>query len=151
VDLDRVMSRVNPAIAWILRSPLHALLDRGLLLLTVTGRRTGRRYAIPVGYQRRGDRLAVLVSRARRKQWWRNFREPAPVALRLRGSDVRGVARVVAPDTDAYRDAVAETLRRLPWMARQLGVEARGGALTDAQWRVVAADVVLVEIALDPR
>jgi hypothetical protein len=152
VDLDRVMTRINPAIAWILRSPLHGVLDRGLLLLTVTGRRTGCRYTIPVGYQRRGDRIAVLVSKARRKRWWRNYEEPAPVTCTLRGAEVHGVACVVAPDTDEFRSTVAETLRRLPWLERQLGVDVRGGrAPTEDEWRAVARDVVLVEIALDAR
>src|SRR5206468_12338216 len=67
VDLDRLMTRLNPVVAWLLRSPLHPLLSGALMLLQVTGRRTGRRYWIPVGYQRDGSTITVLVSRARRK------------------------------------------------------------------------------------
>jgi hypothetical protein len=40
----------------------------------VTGRRSGVRYTIPVGYRRRGDVLDALVSKAPTKQWWRNYR-----------------------------------------------------------------------------
>ena len=69
MDLDRLMTRLNPLVAWVLRSPLHPLLDRVLLLLRVTGRQTGRQYWIPVGYQRDGDTITVLVSKAPRKQW----------------------------------------------------------------------------------
>ena len=79
------MTRVNPVIVGILRSPLHGLMSSGLLLLTVTGRRTGRRYTIPVGYQRDGDRLVILVSKARRKNWWRNYLDPAPVEMLVAG------------------------------------------------------------------
>ena len=78
VDLDQLMTRLNPLVAWVLRSPLHPMLDRVLLMLRVTGRRTGRQYRIPVGYQRDGDTITVLVSKAPRKQWWRNYRVPWP-------------------------------------------------------------------------
>jgi hypothetical protein len=78
--LNRVISRL-------LRSPLHRLLDRWLLLLTVSGRRTGRAYTLPVQYARRGDALYVLPGRAAQKTWWRNLRGGAPVLLHLSGRD----------------------------------------------------------------
>src|SRR5262249_11219572 len=85
VDIDRVMQRLNPVVAWLLRSPLHPLLDWGLMLVTVTGRRSGRVYTIPVGYQRDGDGLVVLVSKPSRKQWWRNYRDRRPIGVVLQG------------------------------------------------------------------
>src|SRR5262249_10762451 len=39
MDLDRLMTRLNPLVAWVLRSPLHPLVGGMLLLLRVTGRR----------------------------------------------------------------------------------------------------------------
>ena len=92
MSVDSIMSMLNPVIGAVLRSPLHRLVSPGLLLLTVTGRRTGRRYSIPVGYQRDGDDLVVMVSEARSKQWWRNYEEPAPIEMRLRGEQRSGVA-----------------------------------------------------------
>ena len=76
---------------------LHFLLSRGLALLEVTGRHTGRRYAIPVGYQRERGAIIVMVSEARHIQWWRNFYEPAPVGIRLRGRELHGTAELVPP------------------------------------------------------
>jgi hypothetical protein len=132
IDFDRVASRLNPAIAWLLRSPLRVLADRGILLVTVTGRRSGRRYTIPVGYLRDGDRVVVLVSKASRKQWWRNFREPAPIDVFLRGRARRGMAHVAPRGSPAFRESIETILRRLPWMRSQL-----------------AADVEVVEIGLE--
>jgi carbon monoxide dehydrogenase subunit G len=149
-DVDRWTTRLNPAVAWLLRSPLHALVDRGLMLITVTGRRTGKRYTIPVGYQRDGDTLRVLVSKARRKKWWRNYLDPRPVEVLLRGEALKGTAHVVPTDSQEFRDVLEETLRRLPWLGRQFGIEydhQRG--LTDDQRRTVGSDAALVEIALD--
>ena len=51
LSIDSVMSRLNPAICAVLRSRFHWLLSRGLMLVTVTGRKSGRQYTIPVGYQ----------------------------------------------------------------------------------------------------
>jgi len=79
MDVDRIASRAKPLVAAILRSPLHPLLSFGLLLISFEGRRTGRRYSFPVGYQQRGETITVLASRARRKSWWRN-----PVEARFR-------------------------------------------------------------------
>ena len=152
IDLDRLASRLNSAVAWILRSRLHGLLSRGLMLITVTGRRSGRRYQIPVGYQRAGATITVLVSKPERKRWWRNYRSPGPVELRVRGEPLRGEARVVPADTPEFREAIEATLRRMPWLARQFGIAyRRGGALGDAQWRIVAERAAVVRIALDPR
>jgi hypothetical protein len=46
----RVLRVVNPAIVWILRSPLHRLLSAGVLVLQFSGRRTGRMYRTPLSY-----------------------------------------------------------------------------------------------------
>jgi len=152
IDLDRLATRASPAVAWILRSPFHGLLSRGLMLITVTGRRSGRRYQIPVGYQRAAAEITVLVSKAARKRWWRNYRSAAPVELLVRGERLRGEARVLPGDTPEFRDAVEETFRRLPWLARQFGIVYRRGRRLDAeQWQTVCGEAALVRIALDPR
>src|SRR5262245_9305990 len=119
MDLDRLMTQLNPVVAWVLRSPLHPLLGRMFVLLRVTGRRTGRRYWIPVGYQRDGDTITVLVSKAPRKQWWRNYREPGPVEVFLRGRTLHGQAHVLSPASTVFREAIEGTFRRLPALGRQ--------------------------------
>jgi deazaflavin-dependent oxidoreductase (nitroreductase family) len=151
LDVDRLMTRLNPLVVRLLRSPLHRLLGGGLMLITVTGRRTGQRYTIPVGYQRAGDVLHVLVSKARRKQWWRNYRAPGPIEVELAGERWRGVAHVVPAGSELFRDVVTATLTRIPMLGRQLGITydpARG--LTEEQRRIVMAEAALVEIARAP-
>jgi hypothetical protein len=51
--------RCNPLVTAVLRSPAHWLLSPGLMLLTVTGRKSGRHYTIPVGYHRLDDCIVV--------------------------------------------------------------------------------------------
>ena len=40
----------NPLVRVLLGSPLHGMLDDSFVVLHLTGRKTGRRYDIPVGY-----------------------------------------------------------------------------------------------------
>jgi len=149
MDADAFFSRLNPLIGWLLRSPLHVLLSSGLMLLTVTGRRTGRRYTIPVGYQRDGDQIVVMVSRARRKSWWRNYAEAAPVELVLKGRELAGRAELVTPGSEEFRQLSAKTLRRMPWLGGQFGIayDAKAG-LTDDQAKQLTDEIAIVRIAL---
>jgi F420H(2)-dependent quinone reductase len=151
VSVDAVLSRLNPLIAGVLRSPLHPLLSPGLLLLTVTGRHSGRRYSIPVGYQRDGNDLVVMVSEARRKRWWRNYYEPGPVSVRLRGQDRSGRAELVAPGSDEFREIADQTLRRVPYMRRVFRVadyDPRVGLRPD-QLELLGEEIAIVRIRLE--
>jgi len=149
MDVDRLATRLNPVVAWILRSPLHPLLSRGLMLLVYTGRRSGRRYAIPVGYQQSGGVVTVLASRARRKGWWRNFRGPAPVELHVRGRLLHGEARLVPAGGDEFRAAFETSFRRLPRLAGQFGIAYdRSRGITPEQWHALAEEGAVVKVAL---
>lgn len=150
---DGFLSRLNPLVSALLRSPLHFLVSPGLLLLTVTGRRSGRRYAIPVGYQQdeaNRRELTVMVSEAAKKQWWRNYREPGPVELHLRGRLQRGRAELVAPGSEEFRRRTERTLQRMPWMGRVFGVAYRKGRPLDpAQLETLGRRIAVVRIELD--
>ncbi len=151
VSLDSIFSRLNPLVALVLRSPLHGLASGGLMLLTFTGRHSGRRFTIPVGYQRDGDVLTVMVSYAARKQWWKNYREPGPVELRLRGCTRSATAQVIPTHTPEFRQKAERTLRRLPWMAGQFGIEyQKGDSLSEEQFAELASNIACVQITVHP-
>jgi hypothetical protein len=77
---------VNPLVGWLLRSRLHRLVGRRLALISYTGRRSGRRYTIPVGYRIAGLRVTITVGSPDRKVWWRNLTGAgAPVELHIDG------------------------------------------------------------------
>jgi hypothetical protein len=82
----------NPVLKALLRSPLHGVASSRLALITVTGRRSGRRFTFPVGYSQRDDRVTIGVGWPERKVWWRNLRQPAPVEMRIRGRSYTGTA-----------------------------------------------------------
>jgi hypothetical protein len=77
---------VNPLVRLVLRSPLHRLASRRLALITYTGRRSGRLYTIPVGYEMAGLQVRINVGAPDRKAWWRSLTGTgAPVELVVRG------------------------------------------------------------------
>lgn len=150
VSVDSAISRLNPLVVAVLRSPFHWVMSAGLVLITVTGRRSGRRYTIPVGYQRDGDVLTVMVSEAARKSWWRNYREPGPVELRLRGRDTRGRAELVRPDSEAFRSLSEKTLRRAPWLGRVFGIAYdRRAGLSEEQLEALGRSIAILRIDLE--
>jgi deazaflavin-dependent oxidoreductase (nitroreductase family) len=91
----------NAVVRGLLRSPLHQLLSGSVLLLTYTGRRTGKTFTIPILYAEDGPRLIVYAGHSEKKEWWRNLRTEAEVRVRVRGADLTGMARVVREDTTA--------------------------------------------------
>lgn len=121
----------NPIITALLRSRLHFLVSHLFLLITFTGRRTGRRYTTPVQYRRTGSELRFVTARSRR--WWRNLRGGAPVIVRLRGQDLTGVADPVPAEGAALAEAIQAVYA--PYV-------------TAAQAAKLAADGVVIRIQL---
>jgi hypothetical protein len=84
---------INPLVRLLIRSPLHPLISQRIALITFTGRRSGRRYTIPVADQLNGARLTITVGSPERKVWWRNLSgSGAPVELVVRGHPRSGRA-----------------------------------------------------------
>src|SRR5215472_9859849 len=145
------MTRLNPAVASVLRSPFHYPLSLGLMLLTVTGRRSGRRYTIPVGYQRRDESFVVLVSKAHRKRWWRNYLDPGPVELRVRGRVLKGEAHCLPRGSKEFHEALDSTFRRYPSLGRQFGISyERGAGLSAEQQQRVSEEAAVVKVTVAP-
>jgi deazaflavin-dependent oxidoreductase (nitroreductase family) len=101
----------NPFMAGVLRSPFHGLLSHNTILITVCGKKTGRRLTTPVNYLRRGDELLTVSFRSR--TWWRNLRGGAPVELLLAGTRRDAFASVAETDSEVGR-ALAELVSHSP-------------------------------------
>lgn len=75
------------------------------LLLTTTGRRTGRRRTVPLLYVRDGERWAVVASNAgdpRDPAWWLNLQARPRAEIRV-GADRRSVRARRATGEEADR------------------------------------------------
>ncbi|MGA5543544.1 hypothetical protein ACPCIR_16950 [Mycobacterium sp. NPDC051198] len=88
--LRLLVKAVTPLAKALLRSPAHGCLSDTMMILTVTGRRTGRSYEIPVSYVADGAVLTCITGID--NAWWKNLRGGADVAVLLQGSRFRGYA-----------------------------------------------------------
>jgi deazaflavin-dependent oxidoreductase (nitroreductase family) len=113
----------NDFVKFFLRTPLYIFMG-DTMLITVTGRKSGKKYTTPVGFYRDGNLLWVLSSRDR--TWWRNVRGGAQVEMRIRGKDMSGYAETLT-DEDAVAKQIMEYARRIPLAAKRLGIRMEKG------------------------
>lgn len=120
----------NRLMSALLRSPLHGLISASIMLITVTGRRSGSAYAVPVNYVRDDGTLIVMTQADR--TWWRNLRGGAPVTVRLRGREYQARAEAFESASEVAATLVA-VVRLRPAYARYFGIDlGADGQPTDA-------------------
>lgn len=111
---------MNSAVMLMLRIPgLRSVLGRMMIILTVTGAKTGNRYTTPVQYVRDGNRLLVLTQRKR--LWWRNITTEPEVEMVLKGRTIRTAAHLA--EGEEARTAIAACLRLDPRVAKFYGID----------------------------
>lgn len=102
-----LMRLLNPALLALIRTPLGGPVRRSVLVLRFTGRKSGRRYDIPVSAHRHDEGLMVLTGAS----WRVNFRGGRDVDVTFEGrtTPMRGVL-VEHPRTVAqtYARRIAE-------------------------------------------
>ncbi len=136
----------NPIITAILRSPLHRLLSKQMLLLTYTGHKSGKRYTIPVNYLR--DRGLLTIVSIRDRSWWRNFRDGAPVTVRLCGKNFQATAQAIAGPGTAFTAGLTTLLKNHPRHAKYMGIALDAHGTPDPGDVMQSVKYVLVELSL---
>jgi len=101
----------NPVLRRLLRSPLHRLVDGRFMLLTMTGRRTGRTITVPVGRHPAPDGTLLLCAAGR---WRHNLRGGADVRLVLEGRERTARAETIADADEAAAQFEAMVARAGP-------------------------------------
>jgi deazaflavin-dependent oxidoreductase (nitroreductase family) len=109
---------VNNAMKFVLRSPVHKMVSDFTLLLTFTGRKSGKTYTTPVSYSQFDDQIYIFTHAS----WWKNLCGGATVTLTVRGQEFKGWAEPVAEDKDAITTWLAAHLRNVPSDARYYSV-----------------------------
>ncbi|HEY6073875.1 MAG TPA: nitroreductase family deazaflavin-dependent oxidoreductase [Anaerolineales bacterium] len=134
----------NTFVSFLLHTPLRSLFG-DTMVITVTGRKTGKHYSAPVGFFEDGNRLWVMSSRDR--TWWRNVRGGACVELYLKGHEIQGMAEVV-DDQLAVEERLEAYLHAIPTAARYLGVQLQNGHLGLEDAARLARERLFVKIDL---
>ena len=101
--LQSLMRYFNPFMRLVLASRAHPMMSGQLMLLSFTGRRTGRSYTTPVSYVRDGTNLLVPGGGT----WWKNL---ASGTARVR---LQGTWYVVTPELIREPVALSAVLGRM--------------------------------------
>jgi hypothetical protein len=103
---------INPVMRALLRSPVHFIWSKSLMLITFTGRKSGRRYTTPVRYVRVDGIVRCFTSA--QNLWWRNLRGGALASLRIEGQERPYQALAIDNDPDKIREALEHYLALFP-------------------------------------
>ena len=131
----------NQIISPILMSPFHGLLSNSMMLISVTGRKSGKVYTLPVNYlQVESD--FYIVSYHDRK-WWRNLTGKAQVRVVYK-RHVRVTDAEAIRDADALKEAFTRVFDAHPKLLRTLGLRADGQHVSRAAEKYVLVKMTAV-------
>jgi deazaflavin-dependent oxidoreductase (nitroreductase family) len=117
-----------------------------MMLITFTGRKSGKRYTTPVGYVRDGDVVICLTN----ANWWKNLRGGAQVALRIQGRTLEGHAEPIAQDKARVAQGIRKFLLQVPsWAGFYNVTMAEDGTPNEEQVLQAAEAAILISITLD--
>jgi len=109
----------NPFMIWLLRSPLHKIASKNTLLITFTGRKSGKNYTTPVNYVIDGN--VIFITSLRSRTWWRNLRGDAKISVQLQGKYLETYGEVIE-DNENVKEQLMRYLQNVPQYARYFKV-----------------------------
>lgn len=137
----------NPIMIWLLRSPFHGFISKGMALLTVRGHKSGRTISTPTNYLRDGNTLWIVSWRDRK--WWRNLRGEAKVHIVLAGKGVQGCGRVLE-EKNSVAQSLHDYFRKVPYHAKYVGIGLDANAQPiPADCERAAEKMVMVRVDLE--
>ncbi len=134
---DALVRVANPILGLLLRTPVLGSAGKQLMVVTVAGRKTGRRYSIPLSAHRIDDNLYALTG----APWKHNFRGGATAEVLYRGKTTRMNGELIQD-----RAVVADLFRRcaesygVKSAQRMLGLKFRDGRIPTLQEFTEAVD-----------
>ena len=134
----------NDFVKFFLHTPLHVIMG-DTTLITVTGRKTGKKYTTPVGFFQEGDVLWILTSRDR--TWWKNLRGGANVDLLLKRKPVMGFAEL-EQDESAVQARLCDYVKHIPQAAKPMGIRAENRQANAEDITRAAKDRLFVKVKL---
>jgi deazaflavin-dependent oxidoreductase (nitroreductase family) len=134
----------NNLINFLLHTPLRSLMGN-TMQITVTGRKSGKHYSLPVGYVEQDGFLWVMSARDR--TWWRNVRGGAPVEMYMQGETHKGTAEVLLEDADV-RSRLGPYFSAFPEAARSMHVNVLGGEVSPADAARLVRERLFIRIKL---
>jgi hypothetical protein len=136
----------NDFVRFMLRTPMRFLMG-STLLVTVTGRKTEKKYSVPVSYFREEGCLWVMTSRDR--TWWRNVRDGARISIFLNGQTLDAFATAEL-DEKTVENRMIDYIHHFPMVAKSLGIRIENKVPNLDDIRRVGKDRLFVRIQTSP-
>ena len=142
------MTFSNRIMGWILRSPMHSMMSKSTMLISVTGLKTGKTIQTPVNYLRLDDNL--YTTSAKTRTWWRNLRGGKPCKLWLQGKEVSAQGTVLETPVEV-EPILARYLQASPESGRFLGVTVSAdGKIDSVELAKAAAERIIIRFVVSP-
>jgi len=136
-----------PQIAYALG--LGFLIGRFVLLLTSTGRKTGRPHTIPLQYEAIQGQFCIASVKGLQADWVRNIQANPMVELRVKHQHIPGQAEVIVA-VDQIADFIAYRIAKHPLMIKTImRLDGLPMAMTRQELEEYARGLALVRV--DPR
>jgi len=114
------------------------------MLITFTGRKSGRQYTTPVRYFRDSETVRCFTSAE--NQWWRNLRGGADVVYRIEGRDSRYRAKAIENDPEEVKKWLRYYLGLFPQDAAYHDIRlSRDKSLVQEDLEKASRSAILVE------
>jgi hypothetical protein len=139
----------NPVMRALLRTPVMGSVRSQFMVLSFTGRKTGRRYSVPVSAHRIGNNLYALTD----AQWRWNFRDGATAIVLVDGTSTSMRGELIDdPDVVGGLCHLWSESYGVKTAQRSLGMKFRYGLIPTRQEFVQAAKRgCLIAVKLTPR
>ena len=87
---------------FMLRRGMMGQASESLMVITTTGRKTGRRHSTPISYLRDGEAIFAINPRGR-SNWYKNVLANPAVTLNIRGRDIQARGERVTDEAEIVR------------------------------------------------
>jgi hypothetical protein len=146
--LERFMGTLMGLPKFVLRLPFQTPMSRRLILLSYTGRKTGRAYTIPVSYVEQGDVLLIPGGGA----WKTNLENGAALRIRFRGMEQSAIPEVIR-NLDELEELITFMMAANPAVGRFIGVPKLPDGHPDREKleEALRGGFALVRLRLDPQ
>lgn len=140
----------NPVVRFILRSKMHGLMSKSLILITYKGEKSGKEYTLPATYLEDGKHIYVMPGMPEKKVWWHNIHTDTPVNLTLRGKAFAARATRLEPEKDLISIAriLGLFIMRNPPVAALFNIRRdAGGGLNPQDLEKAASKIIIIQFA----
>tara|TARA_B100000287_G_scaffold425802_1_gene472708 strand:+ start:2183 stop:2620 length:438 start_codon:yes stop_codon:yes gene_type:complete len=95
---------INPCVSLIARSPFHFLISNQILVITFNGKKSGKKFLIPVSYHRHESSYTCVTLRS--NIWWKNLKDKHSTQIWLRGKLVEAIINLEYKDDQIVKNSL---------------------------------------------